>query len=118
VIGEVTVVGQQQQALAGEIEASDGVDLLAGAPKQLRYGRTALGVFRRGDIALGLVEHEVEPLGRLVEQLPVDPYAVVFEVRLGAKFRHDAVVDADRALGDEFFGLATGRDAGPRQDFL
>src|SRR4051794_22091312 len=57
-LGKCTVVGQENQALAVEVEAADGEEALFDARKVVGERRPALGVGKHRDHALGLVERE------------------------------------------------------------
>ena len=58
-VGQVAVVGHQQEPLAQIIQPPDRVEPLAQLREELHHGRPLLGITDRGDEALGLVEHEV-----------------------------------------------------------
>jgi hypothetical protein len=117
-VGQLAVVGHDQQAFAEVVEAADWVKALAGFREKLHYCGAAFRIADGGDEALGLVEHVVaEALGTL-EELAVDADVVSCFVGFGAEFGDDFAVNLDAALGHEFLGVAATGDACPREDLL
>ena len=58
---EVAVVGEQQQSEAVFVQTPHGIDALrAGALHQLHHRLSGMGIVERGDITLGLVQHQVD----------------------------------------------------------
>jgi len=122
-VGEVAVVGHEQQAFRQVIETPDGVEarelhvladglLLRVLAEELEDGGAMLGVVCCGDVAARLVDHEVALRLGAVEQLAVDADVVFGGVGAGAEFGDDA------AFEDDLFGLAAAGDAGLGEDFL
>jgi hypothetical protein len=65
-VGELTVVGDQQQPLAHVVQAADGVEALPHLVEELHHRGPAFGVLDGGHEASGLVEDEVpQPLRAL-----------------------------------------------------
>ena len=82
-VGEVAVVGHEQEAFAGVIEAADGEDALAGF-EEVRDGGAVFGVAGGGDVAFWFVEDVVAGTLGAVEELAVDADVVVGGVGFGA----------------------------------
>ena len=55
-LSEGAVVGEEQQTLAGVVEAADGIEALGLVAEKLHDGGTALGIAGGGDVAFGLVQ--------------------------------------------------------------
>lgn len=116
-LGEGAVVGEQEQAFAGVIEAADGIDALPEMAEELHDGGTAFGVGDGGDVAFGFVQQEIDEALRL-ERFSVDSDCVGGRVGFAAEFGDGFAVDSDAARGDELFGFAAGGKAGSGEDFL
>ena len=127
-VGEVAVVGHEQQALGEVVEAAYGVEagqlaveagdlLLGGFGEELGDGGAVLGVVEGGDVAAGLVEHEVAVGLGAAEELAVDADVVAV-----GSWRVPRVVmvsvDLDAAFEDDLFGFAAGGYAGLGKDLL
>ena len=107
---KVAVVGEQQQPEAVLVEASHRVDALrAGARDQLHDRLSGMGIVERSDVALGLVQHQVDLLLAL-HRLVVEPHFVGRQ-HLGPQFGDDLAVDRNDARRDEIVGLAARADA-------
>ena len=128
-VGELAVVGHQQQAFAQVVEPADGVEarhvlvlaetlLLRVLTEELEYGGSAFGVVGGGDVAARLMEHEVAMGLNALQQLAVDTDVVFAEDGAGAELSDDLAIYFDAAFEDDCFGRAPGRDAGLREDFL
>jgi len=59
-LGEGAVVGEEEEAFAGVVEAADRVDAFGEWTEELHYGGAAFGIADGGDVAFGFVEHEVD----------------------------------------------------------
>ena len=92
--------------------------LLAVFAEELHDGGTVLGVVEGGDVAAGLVDHEV--LGGLgaVEELAVDADMVAADVGAGAELGDGLAVYLDAAFEDDGLGGAAAGDAGAGEDLL
>jgi hypothetical protein len=120
-VGEVAVVGHQQQALALVVEAADGEDArLAG--KELHHRRATLRVAGGGDVAFRLVEHRIAEaigaLARLGQQLAVDADVIESGVGFASELDDRLAVDLDASFSDQLLGLAAGGDSGRGDDLL
>ena len=118
-VGQLAVVGQQQQALGGDVKAPDVEEPFALVVADVvADARPAFGVLHGGHHALGLVEHHVDQ--RVIE---LDAQAVhVDDGGLGidayTELGDDLAVDLNAALGDHLFADAAGGDAGGGHDLL
>ena len=116
-VGEFAVVGHEEEAFAGVVEAADGEDALASF-EEVGDGGAVFGIAGGGDVALGLVEDEVAGTLGAVEELAVDADVVVGGVGFGAELGDGLAVDLDASGGDQLFGFAARGDAGGGNDFL
>ena len=115
---EGAIVGEEEEAFAGVVEAANGIDAFGERAEELHDGGAAFRIADGGDVAFGLVEHEIEEaLGRL-DGFAVDGDGVGVGIGFGAEFGDDLAVEGDAAGGDDFFGFAAGGDAGGGEDFL
>jgi len=117
-LGEGAVVGEEEEAFAGVIEAADGIDAFRERAEELHYGGAAFGVADGGDVAFGFVEHEIEEALGGLDRFAVDADGVRVGIAFGAEFGDDLAVEGDAAGGDDLFGFAAGGDAGGGEDFL
>jgi hypothetical protein len=117
-VGEVAVVGDEQEAFAQVVQASDGVEPLAQLCEELHHGRAPLGIAHRGYKAPGLVEHEVsEALGAL-QQFAIDADVVTGGVGFGTEFGNDFAVHLYAARRDQIFSGTAAGNSSLGQDFL
>ena len=73
-LGEIAVVGQDDQALGVEVEAADRIEVAAdtGARDQVDDGRAPLRIRSGADDAAGLVQEQVAATGRGLQAASVD----------------------------------------------
>jgi len=117
-LSEGAVVGEEEEAFAGVVEPTDGIDAFGERAEELHHGGAAFGVADGGDVAFGFVEHEIEEALGGLDGLAVDADGVRVGIGFGAEFGDDLAVEGDAAGGDDFFGFAAGGDAGGGEDFL
>jgi hypothetical protein len=120
-VGEIAVVGHDDQARGLEVESADGEEPgLGGVIDDLGDGGAIeLGLVGGGDEhAFGLVDHEVELALRRPEEAAVDEDSIGVGVDEDGESTNDLAVDADAALLDEVFAGAAGGDAGVGHDAL
>ncbi len=108
---QLAVVGQEQHALAVEVEAADRRHRHRQVRQVVHHRLATAIVGHRGDAGLGLVEDDVEQLLRR-HRLAVDLDVGVERVDLGAELGHHLAVDGDPAGGDQLLGLAARGDSG------
>jgi hypothetical protein len=120
-VGEVAVVGHEDEARGLEVEAADGEEPgLGGVIDDLGDGGAVeLGLVGGGDEhAFGLVDHQVELAFRLAEGAAVDEDAIGVGVDEDGQAADDLAIDADATLLDEVLAGTTGGDAGVGHDAL
>ena len=89
-IGQVAVVGQQQQALAVLVEPADGVDALADVRHQIDGPRPAAGIVVGAEVAARLVDQPVDEL-LAVQRLAIHAHGIAgFDLR--AQLADDAAI--------------------------
>ena len=116
-MGQLPVVGDQQQPFAVLIQSPDGEQPLGRLGEQVDHPGTSLG------IAVG-AEHP----GRLVDEVVrpavnVEPFAIEADILhvgidAGPQFGDGLTIDGHAARGDVLFATAAGADAGHRQQPL
>ena len=116
-VGEVAVVGQEDQACALLVESADGVNSLRDLGKQVDHKRLTGGIVVAGDVSLGLV-HGVIDVAFELDLLAVDMDRRLRRVDLDAEFLGDFAVDRDASLGDQFLASASRPKPSLGKDFL
>ena len=118
-VGEVAVVGQQQQALAVPVQAAHGEHPGGHALHQVHNGFAAQLIAGGGDKAAGLVEHIVIefPLALDVDALAVHRENVLVGVHFVTQ-SDGMAVDLDAALPNDLFGCPAGAKSLFRQHLL
>ena len=117
-LGQGAVVGEQEQAAALQVQATDGIQALVEVPEQIAHGGTALGVGERAHHAARLVEHDGAAAEPWHELLAVDRDGIAGTVGADAKLAHHLAVHADAPRENERFGLAARGRAEGAQDLL
>jgi hypothetical protein len=117
-IGKVAVVGEQQETARMVFEAADRKDAFANAVEEIAEAAAAFGVAHGGDDFGGLVEHDVDQLGRRLDELAGNFDVVARGVGLGAQLGDEAAVDGDEAGRDHLLGVSSRGEAGASDDFL
>ncbi len=103
-VGELTVVGEQQEALRIGIEPPYGIDPRLGR-HEVRHDGTTLRIGGRADHPDGLVEQVVDAVGVGGKRHAVDRDAGRGRIDLHADRGHDPV-DRDASSPDQHLGLA------------
>jgi hypothetical protein len=115
---QITVVGQQHQALGAVVQPSHRKHSLPRAnANQVEDGLPALRVVGCGDNAHGLVEQNVAQDLIQLEALAVDLDRVVLRVGLVANLGNPTV-DRHSTLANQVLGIAPGADPGARNQLL
>jgi hypothetical protein len=115
---EVAVVGEEDNAGGGVFEVPDRVNAVRKAAEEIAEGFAAFGVGERGDNFGGFVEQEID-VARSGRDGAADGFDFVGGgVGFGAKGGDGFAVDANLAGENELFGVASGGDACPGDDFL
>ena len=116
-VGELAVVGQEDQAGALLVEPADRVDALGDLREQVDDQGLAGGVVVGRDVTLGLVDGVIDvPLG--VDLLAVDGDDLVLRVDLGPQLPDGLAVDRDSALEDQLLAGAARADPGVGENLL
>lgn len=118
VLGQLAIIGQDQQAFRFEIEPPDRVDVPADALQQIHHRGTMLGIGSRRDVASRLVQQDVTLVSDWPDARTVDPDVVVIGVGLLTKFSNGPAVHRDPALFDERLRRAPRGNARHREDLL
>jgi len=108
-LGELAVVGEQNQALGIGIQPADGIEVPADAAArhQIDDGRALLRIRSRAHHAARLEHQQVPARRRLLEPAAIDLHFVVLEVRLGPELGDHAAVHLDSALTQQLVGRAS-----------
>lgn len=115
-VGEITVVGEQQQSFGVAVEPSHGIDAFGHVDETHHRPPVALILDGR-DEAARLVEQEVaRPLA--FDRVAIDENDRVVWISFRAELGDDLAVDADAAGGDQFLGGASRSDASGRENAL
>ncbi len=117
-ISQLSVVGEQQETLTGVVQASYRVDALLDALQEVDNRGTPFRVAERSDVALGLVQQDVNMVAGELDELAVDADMVFAGVGLRSELSDGLAVDLDEAGGDEFLGFAAGGDTRGGDDLL
>ncbi len=100
-VGDVTVVGEEQQSLGIAIEAANRIDALRDVD-EFHYCPAFALVVDRGDESCRLVEHDdPRPLGP--QDLAINANFGGGRIDPGAEFGHDFAIDLDTAGNDQRF---------------
>jgi hypothetical protein len=115
-VGERTIVGQQDQALAHAVEPSHGEQAVI-TRDEIDDPRPSGRIDVGRDDADRLVQqvHDTADLG---QPLTIDPDFLRPRIDAGAEFGHHDPIDLDAARRDQFLARAAAAEAGRRQHFL
>ncbi len=116
-VGEVAVVGQENEPRTGSVEAADGEESFA-ARYEVDHTAASLRVPVRANHADRLVDRVIPSALGGPQRFPVDANRVAKGIDFHTLFGHDAAVDLDTALIDENLASSTASQAGRSEDFL
>ena len=116
-VGQLAVVGHQDQAFARHVEPADAVGSRGVGRQHVDDPRPAGGIPRRADDALRLVYREVDRLG-VWQDFAVDADFLFMRVDADAELGDHLAVDFDAAIEDQLFALASAGNAGGGEHFL
>ena len=111
-LGEGTVVGEQEQPFRVVVQPPHRVDVLGDVRQQVEHGGTPLGILPRRHVSAGLVEQDVAMPAGDADALAVDADVVAAGFGPRAQLKHRRAVHRDAALRDERFGGAPRGHAG------
>jgi hypothetical protein len=115
--GKVAVIGRQQHATRGVVEAAHRVDSSHCILQVIAHAKTPLRIRHRRDDAPRLVKDQVdEVLG--YNSFAVDLNSVSPGVGSHAQLGSKLAIDPHSAGGDELFGVAAGSDPSPSEHLL
>jgi hypothetical protein len=117
-LGELTVVGQQQQPLGVGVETSDVEEPGVAICDEVGERGSPLRVTHRADDACRLVEHQIDQVGSRLDAHPVDLDDRVRRVDAQALLMDDSAVYLDAALVDQLLARAATAHPGRGQDTL
>jgi hypothetical protein len=116
-LGQVAVVGQQEQALTVLVETADGVDTLMNVRHQVHGPRPAGGVVVGAQVAARLVDDPIDgPLN--LQRLAIDLDLLVLGIDLGAELADDVAVHGDAAAENQLLAVPPRTDASVGQVFV
>ena len=116
-VGQVAVVGDQDQPLAVQVEPADGEQPGIGGFDQIDDAHSARGIAVCAQHARGFVDGEVFEPSR-VQGDTIDANGLVGRIDPRAQFGDDAAIDLDAAGGDQFLALPPAAEPRGRQHFL
>jgi len=117
-LGEGSVVGQQQQPFGVVVQPPHRVDVFGDLRQQVEHGGAPLGVLPRRHVAAGLVEQDVAMPAGDADALAVDADVVAAGLGPRPELEDGGAVHRDPALRDERLGRAPRGDARRREDLL
>jgi hypothetical protein len=115
-IGDVAVVGEEEEPFGVAIESTDRIDPFRNL-NDVHDGAPVSFVFRRRDVAPRLVQNQVARALR-AQQFAIDPDLGVHGVDFRAQRGHDLAVDAHPTGSDQRFRGASRGDAARGEDPL
>jgi hypothetical protein len=104
-VGEIAVIGQQQQPFRIPVEPADRVEALLRLD-QFHHGLAVTLVARGGDVPPRLVEHDV-PAALRADDLAIDPNFVSVWIGFGAQLGDGLAIHRDTARDDHLLSDAT-----------
>ena len=117
-LGEDSVVGEQQQALGVGVESSHVEESLGALGDVVAHARAAEVIGHRGDDASGLVQCDNDSVGGGRDPLAVDAHHGAAWIHAHALFAHHAPVDLDSTQGNHLLAGTTTADPRCREDLL
>lgn len=105
-VGELAIVGEQEQAGAFDIKSANGVEAGFGEVDQVDGAFAAFGIVVGADHAAGLEEHDVAVRDVLADAPAVDRNVVLGGVDEGGELVDDVAVNCHLPREDELFACA------------
>jgi len=102
-VGQLAVVGEEQQTLGVEVEAPDRIQLARVGRQEIEDDGPAGRIAPGGDVSARLVEEQVLQRGAPGQRSPVDRDAIVLGIRLRARLEPDGAVDGDASFREQPF---------------
>jgi hypothetical protein len=116
-VGEFTVVGQEQQTDAHLVEPTDRVDALRDLGQEIENPGSSRRVIVGRDVALGLVDSEVDRALDL-DLLAIERDRGFGEVDLRPQLANDLAIDGDSPLENQLLAGPSRADPGMGENFL
>jgi hypothetical protein len=116
-VGEVAVVGQEHETDAHLVEPADCVNALRDLRQEVEHPGTARGVVVGRDVALRLVDREIDRTLDL-DFLTVDGHGGPGRVDLRAQFADHFAASGHPSLEDQVLASPARADSGMSQDLL
>ena len=88
-VRKFAIVGEEEQAFAGIVEASDGIHTRADAVQQIHHCRPLFRIAQGGDVILGLVHQQVNVALGFTQKFSIYADVVVLKVGFAAEFGDD-----------------------------
>ena len=101
-----TVIRDEQEPFRVVVEAADRVDALLHFRQEVEHRAAAAVILRRREIALRLVQEQVDMLLLTLDRAAIDRDRVCRRIDLRAEFAHDFAVNSDAALQDHLLRRA------------
>ena len=118
-LAHVPVGREEQEPRRVLVEPADRKEAGIASPGyELCHAGATLGIIHRGQIALGLVKHEVDAAILEMHLAPIDAHDINLGIDLAAEFGHDLAVHAHATGGHEVLRSPAARDAGAREELL
>ncbi len=115
-VGQVAIVGQQQQTLTVFVEPAHGVDALADVRHQIDGARPAGRIEVGAEVAARLIDQPVDEL-LAVQRLAIDAHRIVgFDLR--AQLADNQAIHADAATDNQLFAVPPRANASMSQEFV
>src|SRR6266849_3488750 len=117
-VGQLAVVGHQQQTFTRPIESADRINALVdgylASSQQVHNRRTPFRVADRGDVAFGLVEHQIGFTRTAVRRktFAIDLDVVMRRVGFAAQFGDRFSIHRNTSGCDQLLGFAAGAQTG------
>jgi len=106
-LGEIAVVGQDQQARCIDVEPADRVKKGVDALYQFQYRLPGVRVRARARITRGFIKEDIYFLRSSLNRLSVESYNIALGVSLGAQFGYNLTIDRDPTGSDYSLAMAT-----------
>src|SRR5579884_2074729 len=113
-VGEIAVVGQQQQPLAILIESADGIDAFMDVRHKVHRSRPTGGIVVGAEVAARLVDKPVDQALDF-QRLAIDLDLLLLGVNLGAQLADNTAIDGNTATEDQLLAVPPRADAGVGQ---
>jgi len=119
-LGELAVVGQQDEALGIGVETAHRIVVAGDAAARDQVGdrRAPLRIGSGAHDAAWLEHQEIPARGGCLEPASIDLHFVMFEICLGPQLGDDASVHFHSTLTQELIGRASRRDTGLGQELV